>query len=67
MPVYYRNRETGLIEAKYVGCDTQSSRFRDKSLYERIESQDPNLSTWSFKKKPWWRFWDKTEGTWFEK
>ena len=38
MPVYYRNKETGKIEAKFVGCDTQSSVFRDKELYERFES-----------------------------
>lgn len=36
MSIYYRNRETGKIEAKYVGCDTQSSLFTDTKLYERI-------------------------------
>ena len=40
MPTYYRNKETGKIEAKYVGCDTQSAVFRNTELYERFESKE---------------------------
>lgn len=68
MPVYYRNRETGKIEAKFVGCDTQSTRFRDPELYERFESdQDlplevrpvPTPAPAEKKEKPWWKFWQR--------
>lgn len=38
MPIYYRNRKTRKIEAKYSGCDTKSSVFRNRELYERFES-----------------------------
>ena len=37
MFVYYRNKVDGKIEAKYKGCDTNSSKFRDVSKYERFE------------------------------
>ena len=40
MPVYYRNKKTGEIEAKYVGCDTLSTVFRNEELYERFESPE---------------------------
>lgn len=36
MPTYYKNRKTGKIEGKFVGCDTKSSLFRNAKLYERI-------------------------------
>lgn len=38
MTVYYRNKVTGKIEAKYVGCDTNSMKFRDETKYERFAS-----------------------------
>lgn len=40
MPTYYRNRETGKIEAKYIGCDTQSVIFRNTELYERFKLKE---------------------------
>ena len=39
VPVYYRNRTTGKIEAKFVGCDTRSVKYRDEKLYERFVSE----------------------------
>ena len=66
MPTYYRNKETGKIEAKFVGCDTQSTVFRDPDLYERFESDqdlpldvEPTLAPAPVekKKKPWWQRW----------
>lgn len=39
MPVYYRNRQSGKIEGKYIGCDTQSVRFRDGAKYDRFVSE----------------------------
>jgi len=71
MPIYYRNKKTGKIEAKYVGCDTLSSLFRNRELYERFES-DKDLplevtpaptpapapaAAPPAKEKPWWKFW----------
>ena len=69
MPVYYRNKKTGKIEARFVGCDTQSSLFRNKELYERFETdQDLPLEVEPgptpaplegpgppAEKRPWWR------------
>ena len=40
MPVYYRNRVTGKIEGKYVGCDTLSPIFRNEIVFERFESDE---------------------------
>lgn len=40
MLVYYRNRETDKIEAKYNKCDTNSTLFRNKELYERFVSEE---------------------------
>ena len=69
MTVYYRNRETRKIEAKFVGCDTRSSVFRNADLYERFESdQDLPLGVKPAptpeaappaEKKPWWKFWQR--------
>lgn len=36
MPIYYRNKSTGEIEGRFVGCDTNSSKFRNTSKYERF-------------------------------
>lgn len=38
MTVYYRNKITGKIEGKYFGCDTNSTKFRDTTKYDRFES-----------------------------
>ena len=70
MPVYYRNKETGKIEAKFVGCDTSSTVFRNKDLYERFESSrdlpldvqpvpTPPPPTKPAEEKPWWKFWQR--------
>lgn len=40
MPIYYRNISTGEIEAKYIGCDTASSKFRNEANYERFETPE---------------------------
>lgn len=40
MQVYYRNKETGKIEAKYVNCDTNSTVFNNSNLYEKIETEE---------------------------
>jgi hypothetical protein len=39
MYIYYRNKESGKIEARYTGCDTNSTVFRDESKYERFEDE----------------------------
>jgi len=71
MPIYYRNKKTRKIEAKYVDCDTQSSLFRNRELYERfVSDQDLPLEVTPVptpapapaaappaKKKPWYKFW----------
>jgi len=36
MPIYYKNKSNGKIEARYVGCDTSSTKFRGDA-YERFE------------------------------
>ena len=66
--IYYRNKKTGKIEAKFVGCDTLSSVFRNEELYERFESSrdlpldvqpapTPPPPPKPAEEKPWWKFW----------
>ena len=68
MPVYYRNKKTGKIEGKFVGCDTMSTVFRNADLYERFESDKdlplgvkpaPAPAPAEAKKKPRWKFWKR--------
>ena len=73
MPTYYRNKKTDKIEAKFVGCDTQSTKYRNQELYERFETDEtlpievmpvtipPELPVQEAVKikKPWWKFWKR--------
>lgn len=40
MPVYYKNKLTNKFEAKYVNCDTNSAKFRDETIYVRLELEE---------------------------
>lgn len=40
MPIYYINKKTGKIEAKYTNCETMSTLFRNTELYERRETKE---------------------------
>lgn len=38
MNIYYRDKFSRLIVAKYIGCDTRSTVFSDVTRYERFEN-----------------------------
>lgn len=40
MFVYYRNKASGKLEAKYQNCDTNSTKFCDSALYSRFLSKE---------------------------
>jgi len=42
MIIYFKNKATGVVEAKFTECDTDSPKWNDPAIYEKIIKDKPD-------------------------